>query len=279
MGLAKELERILEEEYTHFILDRELSIKISGCMNACGQHTIANIGFQGMTLKSNGLVAPATQILIGGGVLGDGQGRFADKLIKIPSKRTPQALRLILDDYYEEGQTEESFLSYYDRQGKDYFYQLLKPLSDSDSLTQSDFIDWGNHEQYEKAIGIGECAGVTVDLVATLIMEAEEKMVQARSFLEQKQWADAIYAAYTGIINSAKALLTSTDAKMRSQAAITRLFDQHFPDLEIPQGSLSALIANMRTQEPSAEFARQFFGDAQSFLTLIIQTRHAQLQR
>jgi sulfite reductase (ferredoxin) len=279
MGLAKELERILEEEYTHFILDRELSIKISGCMNACGQHTIANIGFQGMTLKSNGLVAPATQILIGGGVLGDGQGRFADKLIKIPSKRTPQAIRLLLDDYYEEGQTEESFLSYYDRQGKDYFYQLLKPLSDSDSLTQSDFIDWGNHERYEKAIGIGECAGVTVDLVATLIMEAEEKMVQARSFLEQKQWADAIYAAYTGIINSAKALLTSTDAKMRSQAAITRLFDQHFPDLEIPQGSLSALIANMRTQEPSAEFARQFFGDAQSFLTLIIQTRHAQLQR
>lgn len=182
-----------------------------------------------------------------GGVLGDGQGRFADKLIKIPSKRIPQALRLILDDYYEQGQAEESFLNYYDRQGKDYFYRLLKPLSDSDNLTQNDFIDWGNHEKYEKAIGIGECAGVTVDLVATLIMEAEEKMVQAQSFLDQEQWADTVYAAYTGIINSAKALLTSTDAKMR-------------------------------TQEPGAELARQFFDDAQSFLTIVIQTRHAQLQ-
>ncbi|HKK73627.1 MAG TPA: nitrite/sulfite reductase [Saprospiraceae bacterium] len=279
MGLAKELGRMLEEEYTHFIMDRALSIKISGCMNACGQHTIANIGFQGMTLKSNGLVAPATQILLGGGVLGDGQGRFADKLIKIPSRRTPEALRLILNDFDQNTDTEANFLDYYDEQGKDYFYQMLKPLSDSDDLKAADFIDWGNEAQYEKAIGIGECAGVTVDLVATLIMEAEEKMVQAKAFLDQKQWADAIYASYTGIINAAKALLTGTDAKLRSQAAIVRNFDQYFGELSVPEGDLSTLIQQMKTCEPEAAFAQTFFQHAQSFLTLIIQTRHEQLQK
>lgn len=278
MGLAKELNRILEKEFTHFILDRALTIKISGCMNACGQHTIANIGFQGMTLKSKGLVAPATQILLGGGVLGDGQGRFADKLIKIPSKRTPQALRLILNDFHENTDTETDFLDYYDQQGKDYFYQMLKPLSTSDDLKAEDFMDWGNEEKYEKAIGIGECAGVTVDLVATLIMEAEERLVNAQEFLDKKQWADAIYASYTGIIHSAKAILTGTEAKLRSQAAIIRAFDEHFTELAIPGGTLSALIQTMKQEAPSEDFAKAFFQNAQSFLTLIIQTRHAQLQ-
>ena len=73
-------------------------IKITGCMNACGQHNMANIGFQGMSVKSRKLVAPALQILLGGGILGDGQGRISDKVIKIPSKRGPESLRLILDD-------------------------------------------------------------------------------------------------------------------------------------------------------------------------------------
>ena len=72
-------------------------------MNACGQHNMANIGYQGMSVKSGKLVAPALQILLGGGILGDGQGRISDKVIKIPSKRGPESLRLILDDYIENG--------------------------------------------------------------------------------------------------------------------------------------------------------------------------------
>ena len=37
------------------------------------------------------------------------------------------------------------------------------------NLVDSDFIDWGNEEKYEKAVGIGECAGVVIDLIATLL--------------------------------------------------------------------------------------------------------------
>jgi sulfite reductase (ferredoxin) len=56
-------------------------------MNACGQH-MSSIGFQGMSINSGKLVAPALQVLLGGGILGDGKGRFSDKVIKIPSRRT-----------------------------------------------------------------------------------------------------------------------------------------------------------------------------------------------
>jgi sulfite reductase (ferredoxin) len=49
---------------------------------------MSSIGFQGMSINSGKLVAPALQVLLGGGILGDGKGRFSDKVIKIPSRRT-----------------------------------------------------------------------------------------------------------------------------------------------------------------------------------------------
>ena len=66
-------------------------------MNACGQHNMANIGFQGMTIRTKDkLVAPALTSIIGWRKFGNGKGYFADKVVKIPSKRGPEALRRIL---------------------------------------------------------------------------------------------------------------------------------------------------------------------------------------
>src|SRR5680860_779309 len=98
-GIATVLEDVLKEEYPEYINGKDITIKISGCMNACGQHSMAEIGFQGMSIKVDKTVAPALQVLLGGGVLGDGNGRFADKIIKIPSKRGPDALRVLLNDF------------------------------------------------------------------------------------------------------------------------------------------------------------------------------------
>lgn len=112
MGLANELQKLIETEFYSLINTHDIQIKISGCMNACGQHTLAHIGFQGMTLKSSGLIAPATQILLGGGVLGNGTGRFADKLLKVPAKRTPNILRWILTDFEFNRAEEEDFFAY-----------------------------------------------------------------------------------------------------------------------------------------------------------------------
>lgn len=95
-GIADELERVIKAEYPQYLNNDDLVIKISGCMNACGQHNMANIGFQGMSVRTpDKLVAPALQVLLGGGNLGDGNGVFADKVVKVPSRRGPEALRRI----------------------------------------------------------------------------------------------------------------------------------------------------------------------------------------
>jgi len=125
------------------------------------------------------LVAPALQVLLGGGNLGNGQARFADKVVKVPSKRGPEALRVILNDFTANGKGAD-FVDYYVEKGEHYFYDLLTHLSDVDALKAEDFIDWGSTLKYEKAIGIGECAGVIIDLIATLFFESEEKIQNAQ---------------------------------------------------------------------------------------------------
>ena len=78
-GIAKKLEEVLQNEYPAYATNENLVIKISGCMNSCGQHTMAHLGFQGMSTKAGEHVAPALQILMGGGTLGDGKGAISDK--------------------------------------------------------------------------------------------------------------------------------------------------------------------------------------------------------
>ncbi|MDV7187827.1 HEPN domain-containing protein [Lutibacter sp. TH_r2] len=264
-GISTELERVLKTEYPHYANNKNITIKISGCMNSCGQHTMAHIGFQGMSIKSGKLVAPALQVLLGGSVLGDGKGRIADKVLKIPSKRGPQALRTILNNYEANVKDEESFIDYYDRQGEKYFYNLLKPLADTSNLEPSDFVDWGSNEAYVKAVGVGECAGVVIDLIATLLFESEEKLENASESLKLNQYSDSIYYAYSSIVNTAKALLTSEGKKTNTHAGIISQFEEVFHDkieLDIP---FSELIYQIKNNEPSQQFAEKYLNDAKSF--------------
>ncbi len=265
-GIATELERVLATEYPQYNNNQEIAIKISGCMNACGQHNMAEIGFQGMSINSGKLVAPALQVLLGGGNLGNGTGRFSDKVIKIPSRRGPDALRFILNDF-ESNANGLSFLNYYDAKGEKYFYEFLKPLADITNLTEADFVDWGNADNYVKAVGIGECAGVVIDLVATLIFEAKDKMTFAQEAFEDQKWADAIYLAYAGFVNGAKALLLAEDQKTNHHAGIIDLFDTVFIeskkiDLD---SSFKELVYQINKNEPSAEFAKKYIQEGVAF--------------
>lgn len=278
-GIAVELERVLAGEYPAYINNKNITIKISGCMNACGQHNMAHIGFQGMSIRSGKLVAPALQVLLGGGVLGNGEGRFADKVIKVPSRRGPQALRLILNDFEQKAYANENFLSYYDRLGEKYFYELLKPLADTDNLTEADFIDWGSSENYVQAVGVGECAGVVIDLVATLLFESEEKLDNAKEALKEQRWSDTVYHAYSSLINTAKALLIGDSEKTNSHAAIVQQFDEFFiaPGKILLPGTFNALVYQINQNEPSKTFAEKYLSEAIDFYTSVEAFRQQQL--
>lgn len=277
-GIAEELERVIKTEYPQYLKNEDLVIKISGCMNACGQHNMANIGFQGMTVRTpDKLVAPALQVLLGGGNQGDGNATFADKVVKVPSRRGPEALRRILNDY-EANANGKQFVEYYLEKGQKYFYDFLQDLQDATNLTELDFIDWGTEEKYVKAIGVGECAGVVIDLIATLFFESEEKIDNAKESFENEVYSGAIYLAYQSFVNSAKALLLAENKKTNTHAGIISQFDEVFVESEkINLGaSFSDIIYQINKNAPSKEFAVNYIASAEKFLAAVRAFREAE---
>lgn len=278
-GISAALSEVIEDEFPEFLENKEVTIKISGCMNSCGQHGMASIGFHGSSLKSKGQVVPALQVLIGGATLGSGNGRIADKVIKVPSKRGPDVIRSLFSDYKANAENGEPFNDFIVRKGERYFYELLKPLTDLTTLQNEDFIDWGQEIKFNTAIGVGECAGVVIDLIATLILEADEKLEFAKEAIAAKAWADSIYHSYAAFIHAAKALLLQQNIQCNTQQGIIRDFDKNFVQNGLFNGyvSFNELVMQINKNEPSEAFAISYHQQATDFVKQAEQYRELQV--
>lgn len=268
-ALSLKLEEMLQTEFKELIDESHIKIKISGCMNACGQHMAANIGFHGSSIKNGVLIIPAMQIVIGGGVSPDGKGFIAEKVVKVPTKRIPLALATVLREFDDKGEEGEYFNDFYQRLGKMHFYHLLKPLADVASLSDTDYVDWGKTENFIPEIGVGECASVMLDVIGTIIEESQERLDWSKEGLDQGLWADAIYNSYNAFVIGAKALLLSEDVKCNTQIGIIQSFDEHFggkAPFEFAE-SFESLVLSIKRNEPTEAFALNFYAQAESFLS------------
>ena len=263
------LEKVVREEFPELIHNQDIKIKISGCPNSCGQHGLASIGLHGSTIKDKqGKVLPALVVLLGGGKLKNGEGIISDKIIKIPSKRGPQALRYLLSDYEANSLDGEYFHDYFKRLGRNYFYQILKPLGDISSTTPDEYIDWGLVDNFVLHTAVGECAGVMIDLVSTLFYDSEDKLAWAREALDKNQYADAIYHSYSAFINTAKALLLTRDIKPSTQYQTINDFQREFVETQAfeYEGNFKDNVLRINKHEPGRHFAEAFLRDSITFM-------------
>jgi sulfite reductase (ferredoxin) len=177
-------------------------------------------------------------------------------------------LRSVLNDYKLAATDGESFLDYSKRRGDRYYYDLLKPLTSLETLLAEDYIDWGQETRFSTAIGVGECAGVMIDLVATLILESDEKIAFSEESFANGAWADSIYHAYAATVNAAKALLLQQGVQCNTQAGILKDFDTHFTEKGLYNGSESFknTVLQINQVEPSEEFARIYLQQAIDFI-------------
>ena len=116
---------------------------------------------------------------------------------------------------------------------------------------------------------MGECAGVMIDLVATLLFESQEKYEWTAAALEDKRWADAIYHAYSVFISAAKALLLDKNVTVSNQTAVINKFDENFVstgEFTLEAETFSALVLQINQNEPSEAFANQYALEAERFL-------------
>jgi len=260
-GLSNALEDVLAEEYPDLVLEKDIQIKISGCMNACGQHMASQIGLHGSSIKINGRVAPAMQFVLGGGIEPNGKTYIGEKIIKLPTKRTPDAIRAVLDDFLQKREDEVTFNDFYYEKGKAYFYDLLKPLGDKTTLTDTDFQDWGDKEaDYVQAIGVGECAGVATDAIAAILNDSKARLDSSEEFFKNENWSGAIYNSYSAMVIAAKALLLAEDVRCNTHKKIISDFQEHYvaPGRIKSTTDFESLTGAVKKNAPTADFAKDY---------------------
>jgi sulfite reductase (ferredoxin) len=158
----------------------------------------------------------------------------------------------------------------------------LKPLADLSTLTDSDFIDWGASQTFATEIGVGECAGVMIDLVATLLFEADEKLEWTEQAYAENRWADAIYHAYSVFISAAKALLLDKSVNVSTQHQVITKFDEQFVqtgEITLKAESFSSLVLQINQNEPSNGFAATYIEEAKTFLAQAKEYRQVLLEK
>ncbi|HEY5748856.1 MAG TPA: nitrite reductase [Chryseolinea sp.] len=278
-NISLALEKVIRNEFPDLIYNNDIKIKISGCPNSCGQHGLASIGLHGSTIKDKqGKVMPALVVLLGGGKVKNGEGIISDKIIKIPSKRGPDALRLLFNDYETNSLEGEYYHDYFKRIGRNHFYQLLKPLGDITAVLPDEYIDWGQDHNFILHTAVGECAGVIIDLVATLLYDSEDKLGWAKEAYDQGLYADSIYHSYSAFINSAKALLLGRDIKPSTQYQTVSDFQREFVETGVFafEGNFKEYVLRINKNEPSEAFAAKFIAESTKFMEDVAAYRAAE---
>ncbi len=160
-GLAYELGKIFENGYGSDPTFKEITIKISGCTNSCGQHHIANIGYHGASKTVDGKAVPHYQLMVGGYTTINGGIAFGKRIAQIPAKRVPDATKALLDAFKTGKGASETFLQWADRVGAAKLKELAAPFTtipafDQDPKMYEDLGDPG--KAFEVNVGKGECA-------------------------------------------------------------------------------------------------------------------------
>lgn len=138
---------------------QDISIKISGCMNSCGQHHIADIGFYGASSLEDGREVPQYIMLLGGRTR-QGEARFGKPIARIPARRVPEAALRLLSFYRENRREGESFAAFVDRTETAIFKQLLEEFTRVPPYAQAPelYHDLGSDAGFTVEVGQGECA-------------------------------------------------------------------------------------------------------------------------
>jgi sulfite reductase beta subunit-like hemoprotein len=157
-GLASAIGEALEEAGLGEV--GGIRTNISGCTNSCGQHHVADIGFQGAERRAHGRSAPGYQMLLGGYV-GEERIEFGKKALRLPAKAAPAAVVEVVGRFATERDPGERFSAWIDRVGG--ASKIAEDLAKYDEFPKPEdnpdfYVDYGETGPYEKVLGQSECA-------------------------------------------------------------------------------------------------------------------------
>lgn len=187
-----------------------LVVRISGCPNSCGNHYIADIGFEGKAKRINGRLMPFYNVLAGAKIA-EGATSLAEKLGDVPAKRVPE----LVAEAFATGSFDKK------RMGN-----LTVQHSDTSSdLPEDYYSDFGTSEPFSLAgRGPGECGAGVMDVIKVDIDEAKEAVKAAHKTQAAEDKSESVYRA---IVAAARALLVTFGVEPKKDREIFAAFSEH----------------------------------------------------
>lgn len=237
-GLAGELsKRLAAKGWQYDEAIRDIRIKISGCFNSCGQHTVAEIGFFGSSRNVNSYRVPHFQLVLGG-QWDQNAANYGQSFGAVPAKRVPDVVDHLIGLYMSGRQGSENFREFVTRTGKRAIKDSLQPFTavPDYAVDRSFYTDWADAREFTIGdIGVGECAGELVSLTDFDIATAESLHFDAQVKLEENQQngnvQDAAGLALQSMLSGAQALVKlqnidiADDPEIILQEFRTRFYD------------------------------------------------------
>jgi sulfite reductase (ferredoxin) len=209
-GLAGELrQRLAAKSASLPAAVKALRVKVSGCMNSCGQHHLADIGFYGNSRKVDGRTVPHFQVILGG-QWGENAGKYGMAMGSVPSKAAPEVVEALTDAYVQGRQGNEIFREFVERLGKRSVREIIKPFMKVAPYAEAPefYSDWSDVREFTIGdLGIGECAGEVVSLFGIEVVKAESQGFDAQVALEEGDFEEAEDLAYRSMLSAARALV------------------------------------------------------------------------
>lgn len=240
-GLSGELRKRLATKWLQYDeAIKNIRIKVSGCFNSCGQHTVAEIGFYGSSRNVNGYRVPHFQLVLGG-QWNQNAANYGQAMGAYPSKRIPDIVEHLLDMYMTGRQTGEGFRDFIVRTGKKAIKASLTAFTAVPAYNQdpSFYADWADAREFSIGdIGVGECAGEVVTLTDFGMATAESYHFDAQVLLEESKSDANIKSAadltLQAMLNAAQALIKLQNVDISNNPSIiVKEFRQRFYDTRL----------------------------------------------
>lgn len=216
-GLAAVIgERLAEKSYQLDEAVSSLRIKVSGCMNSCGMHHIADIGFFGVSRQRDEFLIPHFQLVLGG-KRDNNAGTYGLAITSIPSKAVPQAVDRLTDYYAQNREGAESFQDFTTRIGKATLKEVLDDLRHVPAYEEdsSYYVDWADVRIYSTGDkGIGECSGEVISLTGMGLMNADREVFEAQLQLDKGKVKEAGEIAFRAMVLGAQSLIKYYNSDM-----------------------------------------------------------------
>ncbi len=230
-GLAAHLHRKFANGMSGIAHRSDLKIKISGCFNSCGQHHIADIGFFGSVQRKKNDTAPVFQVTLGGSTRSNAES-YGLAIGKIPSQNVDKAIAKVSEFYSREKRGEETLADVVARLGKSRVKEELSEFMTLPSYEDAPgyYKDIRQPWQYQRSIGVGECAGEVVDQAEFMLEDADRIHFESTLDLEASRYADASAKAFDACRKAADALLFTKGLWLSDRYDTVAEFRKHFYD-------------------------------------------------